>query len=107
MKINSIRPNGATLFVGFEAAGTVGRRIVDGEGGAPLGQPDLVHARCSPSAGSRRTPTRMRWSALGGFRWRSRVIPVMHGESVAAQTLRDVIEKRLGGGRWSWRRVRP
>jgi metallo-beta-lactamase family protein len=104
MKINSIRPNGATLFVGFQAAGTVGRRIVDGAKAVRLfGQPHPAHAKVFTIGGlSARTDQDALLGWLGGFRRRPRAIWVVHGEPVAAHTLRDAIEERLG-----WRAAVP
>ena len=58
---------------------------------------------CSPSAGCRRTPTATRcWAGWANFRAAPQQCWVVHGEPLAAHSLRDAIERRYG-----WRAAVP
>jgi metallo-beta-lactamase family protein len=98
LKHNLSRPECAIVFVGFQAAGTLGRRIVDGAPGVRLfGEEYPVKARVFTIGGLSAhadQPALLAW--LGHFRKAPRDTWVVHGEPLAAHALRDAIEERLG-----------
>ena len=99
LKHNLSRPECAIVFVGFQAAGTLGRRIVDGAKTVRLfGEPYPVRAKVFTIGGLSAHADRdalLGWMA--GFRRPPRQCFVVHGEPLAAQSLRDAIEARF---RW-------
>ena len=91
-------PRNTVLFVGYQAAGTRGRRLVDGEKTIRIhGQDVPVQARVelvesmSAHADSQEI---MRW--LGGFRQPPRRTFIVHGEPPAMEALQTSIESKLG-----------
>jgi metallo-beta-lactamase family protein len=91
-------PRTTVLFVGYQAAGTRGRRLKDG---APevkmLGAVVPVRARIMVSDAYSAHADReeiLRW--LGGFTRPPGMTYVVHGEPQAADGLRDAITSRLG-----------
>jgi metallo-beta-lactamase family protein len=91
-------PRNSVLLVGFQAAGTRGRRLVDGEQAIKIhGQVIPVHARVekidsmSAHADSEEV---LRW--LGGFTQPPRTTFLVHGEIVAMEALQATIKGRLG-----------
>ena len=99
LRYNISRPECAIVFVGFQAAGTLGRRIVDGAKDVRLfGEEHAVRAKVYTIGGLSAHADRdalLGW--LGGFGRPPRATWVVHGEPLAAHALRDEIEKRL---RW-------
>ncbi len=98
LKYNLPRPECAVVFVGFQAAGTLGRRIVDGASAVRLfGETVPVRARVftigSLSVHADRDAL-LGW--LSKFRRAPRACYVVHGEPLAAHALRDEIERRFG-----------
>jgi metallo-beta-lactamase family protein len=97
-------PASTVVFVGYQAAGTRGRRLVDGEKSVKIhGQ--MVDVRASieriDSLSAHADSTEiMRW--LSGFKRPPRTTFVVHGEPESAQALRDKIESSLG-----WNAVVP
>jgi metallo-beta-lactamase family protein len=86
------------LFVGFQAAGTRGRRLVEGEQAIPIhGQMIPVHARIelveSMSAHADSIEI-LHW--LEGFASAPRLTFIVHGEVAAMETLSGTIHARLG-----------
>lgn len=86
------------LFVGFQAAGTRGRQLVDGEKAVKIhGQIVPVQARVelveSMSAHADSMEI-LRW--LGGFTKPPRLTFIVHGEPVAMEALAGTIHDRLG-----------
>jgi metallo-beta-lactamase family protein len=86
------------LFVGFQASGTRGRRLLNGEEEIKIhGQMIPVRANIE-SIGSLSAHADageiLRW--LGGFRRPPKKTFIIHGEPDAAQALRDRVEKELG-----------
>ena len=86
------------LFVGYQAAGTRGRRLVDGENAVKIhGEIIPVHAQIalveSMSAHADSTEI-LRW--LGGFTKPPRLTFIVHGEPVAMEALTSSIDDRLG-----------
>jgi len=97
-------PASTVVFVGYQAAGTRGRRLQDGEKESKLhGQFVPVRAQIE-SIGSLSAHADaaelMRW--LGGFKRPPRTTFIVHGELDSATALRDKIEKELG-----WHAVVP
>ncbi|AUN95351.1 MBL fold metallo-hydrolase RNA specificity domain-containing protein [Pseudazoarcus pumilus] len=92
----------AVVICGFQAGGTLGRRLVDGVRQVTLfGERVPVHASVHTVGGLSAhadQPGLLDW--LGGFEHAPRRTFVVHGEASAAQAFRDVIEARLG-----WRNV--
>jgi metallo-beta-lactamase family protein len=104
LKHNIARPECAIIFVGFQAAGTLGRRIVDGEKSVRLfGDEYPVRAKVFTIGGLSAHADR---SALLGwlahFRRPPRQTWVVHGESMPAHSLCDAINAKPG-----WRAAVP
>ncbi|MGE5794460.1 MAG: MBL fold metallo-hydrolase RNA specificity domain-containing protein [Bacteroidota bacterium] len=104
LRYNLSRPECAIVFAGFQAEGTLGRRIVDGaETVRFLGEEHPVRAKVYTIGGLSAHADRdalLGW--LGGFRRPPHATWVVHGEPLAAHALRGEIEKRLG-----WRAAVP
>ncbi|TAN54648.1 MAG: MBL fold metallo-hydrolase [Betaproteobacteria bacterium] len=98
LKYNLSRPECAIVFVGFQAAGTLGRRIVEGAKTVRLfGEPHPVRAKVFTIGGLSAHADRdalLGWMA--GFRRAPGQCYVVHGEPLAAQALRDAIAQRFG-----------
>ena len=91
-------PRTTVLFVGYQAAGTRGRRLKDGAtemkmlgGEVPVRAQILVSDAYSAHADREEI---LRW--LGGFTRPPGMTYVVHGEADAAAALRDAITSRLG-----------
>jgi metallo-beta-lactamase family protein len=91
-------PRNTVLLVGFQAAGTRGRQLVDGAPAVKIhGQVIPVHARVekidsmSAHADSQEI---LRW--LGGFKQAPRMTFLVHGELVAMEALQASIKASLG-----------
>ncbi|AIE86131.1 MBL fold metallo-hydrolase RNA specificity domain-containing protein [Fimbriimonas ginsengisoli] len=97
-------PNNIVLFTGYQAAGTLGRRILDGDPEVRiLGQEVPVRARIEQlSALSAHADQGeiLRW--LGGFKTPPRQTFIVHGEPHAQEALREKIVSSLG-----WNAVIP
>jgi metallo-beta-lactamase family protein len=97
-------PASTLIFVGFQAAGTRGRRLLNGEAEIKIhGQ--MIPSRAKiESIGSLSAHADaneiMRW--LAGFHRPPKKTFIVHGEPDAAQALRDRIEKEMG-----WNAVIP
>ena len=98
LRLNLSRPECAIVFVGFQAAGTLGRRIVDGEPAVRLfGEPHEVKARIFTIGGLSAHADRSALLAwLRRFRRPPRETWVVHGEPLASHALRDAIREELG-----------
>ncbi|TAK52142.1 MAG: MBL fold metallo-hydrolase [Betaproteobacteria bacterium] len=98
LKYNLSRPECAIVFVGFQALGTLGRRIVDGAKTVRLfGEPYPVRAKVFTIGGLSAHADRdalLGWMA--GFRRAPGESYVVHGEPLAAHALRDAIAARFG-----------
>ncbi|MEW6688869.1 MAG: MBL fold metallo-hydrolase [Pseudomonadota bacterium] len=98
LRHNLPRPECAVVFVGFQAQGTLGRRIVDGAKTVSLfREPVPVRAKVFTINGlSAHADQAALLGWLAGFRKPPRHCYVVHGEPLAAHALRDEIEKRFG-----------
>jgi metallo-beta-lactamase family protein len=98
LRYNVSRPECAIVFVGFQAAGTLGRRIVDGAQSVRLFGDDYpVKARVFTIGGLSAHADRaalLDW--LGGFRAPPARTWVVHGEPLSAHALRDAIHEKMG-----------
>jgi len=97
LRCNLPRPECAVVFVGFQAAGTLGRRIVDGAKSVRIFRETYpVRAKLFTINGLSAHADRAALLAwLGKFRRPPRQTWVVHGEPLAAQSLKDDIVKRL------------
>jgi metallo-beta-lactamase family protein len=97
LRYNISRPECAIVFVGFQAAMTLGRRIVDGAKTVKLFRESYpVRAKLFTINGLSAHADRdalLGW--LKGFRRAPRQTWVTHGEPLAAASLRDDIERQL------------
>jgi len=96
LRYNITRPECAVIFVGFQAEGTLGRRIVDGAKSVRIfGEPYPVRARVFTigglSAHADRTAL-MGW--LEGFKRAPRQTWIVHGESTPAHALLEKVRGR-------------
>ncbi|HZM33123.1 MAG TPA: MBL fold metallo-hydrolase [Burkholderiales bacterium] len=98
LRENVSRPECAIVFVGFQAAGTLGRRLVDGAKTIKLwGETYAVRARIFTIGGLSAHADRSALLAwLKRFRRPPRESWVVHGEPLAAHSLRDAIRSELG-----------
>lgn len=98
LKYNLPRKECAIVIVGFQAAGTLGRKIVDGAKTVRIfGEPVPVRARVYTIGGlSAHADQAALLGWLAHFRSPPGATYVVHGEPLAAQALRDQIAVRLG-----------
>jgi metallo-beta-lactamase family protein len=98
LRYNLPRPECAIVFVGFQAAGTMGRKIVDGAKAVRIFRESYpVRAKIFTINGlSAHADQSALLAWLGKFRRAPRQPWVVHGEPLAAHALRDRIEQRLG-----------
>jgi metallo-beta-lactamase family protein len=98
LRHNLPRPECSIVFVGFQAAGTLGRRIVDGAKRVRLwGEEYPVRARVFTIGGLSAHADRSALLAwLAHFRKPPRETWVVHGEPLAAHSLCDAINARKG-----------
>jgi len=96
LRYNLSRPECSIVFVGFQAAGTLGRRIVDGAKTVRLfGEPCAVRAKVFTIGGLSAhadQPALLGW--LAHFRRAPGRTWVVHGEPLAARALRDEIRRK-------------
>jgi len=98
LRWNIDRPECALVFVGFQAAGTLGRRIVEGAKSVRLfGEQYPVRAKVFTVGGLSAHADRTALLAwLGHFRKTPRQTWIVHGEPLSAHALRDAIQAKLG-----------
>jgi metallo-beta-lactamase family protein len=97
LRHNLSRPECAIVFAGFQAAGTLGRRIVDGAKSVRIfGEEYPVRARIFTIGGlSAHADQSALLGWLSAFRKPPRQAWVVHGEPLAAHALQEQIDKRL------------
>jgi len=97
-------PRTIVLFTGYQAEGTLGRRLLEGEDEVRIHkQPHKVRARIermNALSAHADYEEMLRW--LGGFKTPPRRTFIVHGEPGAQESLRDKIQGRLG-----WHAVIP
>lgn len=95
LRYNLPRPECAIVFAGFQAEGTLGRRIVDGAKTVRIfGEQYPVRAKVFTIGGLSSHADRTALLAwLGGFKHPPRQTWVVHGEALAARSLRDDIRR--------------
>lgn len=98
LRHNLPRPESAIVFVGFQAGGTLGRRIVEGAKSVRLfKQTCPVRARIFTINGlSAHADQDALLGWLGNFRRPPRQTWIVHGEPLAAHALRTAIQERFG-----------
>ena len=98
LQANLPRPECAIVFTGFQAAGTLGRRIVDGAKSVRLfGEACPVRAKVFTIGGlSAHADQSALLGWLSGFARQPRQTWIVHGEPLAAQALRSALHQRLG-----------
>jgi metallo-beta-lactamase family protein len=96
LRYNLSRPECAVVFAGFQAAGTLGRRIVDGAKTVRIfGELYPVRAKVFTIGGlSSHADQASLLGWLGGFRHPPRQTWIVHGEPLAAGALRDEIRRK-------------
>ncbi|HHX96380.1 MAG TPA: MBL fold metallo-hydrolase [Clostridia bacterium] len=98
LKHNLWRPESTVLFVGYQAQGTLGRRILDGQKKVRIhGEQIAVKAnveRIDDFSAHADQSGLLEW--LKGFQTIPRQIVLVHGESNALKTLQRVIDRELG-----------
>ncbi len=98
LRYNLPRKECAVVFVGFQAQGTLGRRIVDGARRVRIHREDVpVRAKVFTINGLSAHADRdalLGW--LGKFRKPPRQTWVVHGEPLASHALCDAVRERLG-----------
>lgn len=97
--VNNIsRPENTIMFVGYQAVGTLGRRIVDGEKEVRiLGQEYPVNARVARINGFSAHADKeelLEW--LGGLKKPPRKVFIVHGESESANAFGEYIREKTG-----------
>ena len=102
LKYNLPRPECAIVIAGFQAAGTLGRRLVDGAKLVRLfGDPVVVRAAVHTIGGlSAHADQAALISWLGNFSSPPKMTFVVHGEQSSARALTKLVEERL-----QWRNV--
>jgi metallo-beta-lactamase family protein len=104
LRHNIARPECAIVFVGFQATGTLGRRIVDGANSVRLfGEEHPVRAKVFTIGGLSAHADRsalLGW--LANFKRPPRQTWVVHGETMPAHSLCDAINRKPG-----WRAAVP
>lgn len=96
LRYNLSRPECSIVFAGFQAQGTLGRRIVDGAKTVRiLGEPYPVRARVFTIGGLSAHADRSALLAwLGHFRRPPRQTWIVHGEPLAANALLDAVRSK-------------
>jgi metallo-beta-lactamase family protein len=95
---NITRPESTILFVGYQAAGTLGRRIVDGEKEVRiLGQQYPVKARVVQLHGfSGHADRDMLFRWLSALKKPPRHVFIVHGEESSARSFADFVTEKTG-----------
>lgn len=98
LKHNLWREECTILFVGYQAGGTLGRRLLEGEKNVKLfGEPIEVHARIESLhgiSGHADMNGLLKW--LEGFRTLPQQVFVVHGEDTVTEEFARTVEERIG-----------
>lgn len=98
LKHNLWRPECTILFVGYQANGTLGRRLIEGEKNVKLfGEPIEVHAHIESLHGVSGHADRnglLAW--LGGFNTPIEYVFVVHGEDTVTDEFAKTVEETYG-----------
>lgn len=98
LKHNLWRQECTVLFVGYQANGTLGRRLIEGEKNVRLfGEPIEVHAHIESLhgvSGHADMNGLLKW--LGGFRTPLQHVFVVHGEDDVTEEFAKTVEETLG-----------
>jgi metallo-beta-lactamase family protein len=98
LKHNLWNPNSSIVFVGYQAAGTLGRALLDGRDRVMLfGEEVCVNAKMHNLEGFSAHADRdglMEW--ISGFRRPPGMVFLVHGEPAAKRALAERIEKECG-----------
>ncbi len=98
LKHNLWREECTILFVGYQANGTLGRRLIEGEKNVKLfGEPIEVKARIESLhgvSGHADMEGLLKW--LGGFQLPISKVFVVHGEDTVTEEFARTVEKRFG-----------
>ena len=96
LRYNISRPECSIVFVGFQAAGTLGRRIVDGAKTVRIfGEPYAVRAKVFTIGGlSAHADQAALLNWLGHFKRAPRQTWIVHGEPLSAHALRDEVRRK-------------
>lgn len=98
LKYNLWRPESTILFVGYQAVGTLGRRILDGEKMVTIHGDQLVVKADIKSieAYSAHADQIGLMSWLKNFKQRPKTVFLVHGEEKVQPILADLIQKEIG-----------
>ena len=103
LKHNLWRPECTILFVGYQAAGTLGRRLLEGEKNVKLfGEPIEVHARIESlhgASGHADMNGLLRW--IGAFHSPISRVFVVHGEDEVTEEFARTITEKFGYQTWA------
>ena len=103
LKHNLWRPECTILFVGYQAVGTLGRRLLEGEKNIKLfGEPIEVHARIESLhgvSGHADMNGLLKW--LGGFQTPLERVFVVHGEDSVTDEFAETVRENLGCPAWA------
>ena len=98
LKHNLWRPESTILFVGYQAEGTLGRALVEGEKEVTLfGEPIKVSAEIAILPGISGHADReglLRW--MEGFKEKPKKVFVVHGEDTVTDIFADLLHEKLG-----------
>lgn len=98
LKHNLWRPECTVLFVGYQAAGTLGRMLADGADEVKLfGETISVRARIAKLAGMSGHADKnglLEWA--GGFETKPRMVFVVHGEDTVCEAFKDCLIREHG-----------
>lgn len=103
LKHNLWRPECTILFVGYQANGTLGRRLLEGEKNVKLfGEPIEVYARIESLHGvSGHADMNGLLDWLDGFSTPLERVFVVHGEDQVTENFAQTIEERIGCPAWA------
>ena len=103
LKHNLWRPECTILFVGYQANGTLGRRLLDGDKNVKIfGEPIEVSARIESLHGvSGHADMNGLLDWLGGFKTPLERVFVVHGSDKVTEEFAETIQEKLGHPTWA------